>query len=310
MAVETLRVEPGDHIVQFYDVDGDLVASVATHLAGALEADDAAVVIATAAHRRAFARAMVRRGIDVPAARAGGRLVELDAAQTLGCFMRDGMPDPAGFDAAVGGVVRRACEGGRRARAFGEMVALLWDEGQVGAVIALEALWNRLALQLPFSLVCGYPSEVVAGEEHAAACAHMCSLHSWVVGGPRIPVSESRRSFPGTPHSARAARRFVGATLQAWGRGDLVDDAMLVSAELAANAVVHARSEFEVVLTQRNDGVVRIAVRDASAAPPVSAAAPWPVPSGRGLVLVGALSERWGHEMLEGGKLVWAEFAA
>ena len=50
--------------------------------------------------------------------------------------------------------------------------------------------------------------------------------------------------------------------MNAWGAGDLADDAALVVTELAANAIVHARSAFTVILSARDD-LLRISVRDA-----------------------------------------------
>ena len=52
------------------------------------------------------------------------------------------------------------------------------------------------------------------------------------------------------------------ATLNAWGAGDLAGDVALVVTELAANAIVHARSAFTVILSVHDD-VLRISVRDA-----------------------------------------------
>jgi anti-sigma regulatory factor (Ser/Thr protein kinase) len=114
--------------------------------------------------------------------------------------------------------------------------------------------------------------------------------------------------FPACGQALRAARRFVVETLEAWGRTDLVDDATLVTTELATNAVVHAQSDFEVAMTQQ-EGVVRIAVRDASPTPPNPSASAAMAISGRGLMIVGLLASRWGHDVFYDGKQVWVELA-
>ena len=41
-------------------------------------------------------------------------------------------------------------------RAYGEMVDVLWQNGQDVAAIRLEMLWNKLAATQAFSLLCGY----------------------------------------------------------------------------------------------------------------------------------------------------------
>lgn len=78
------------------------------------------------------------------AARARGSWLALDAAATLCRFTSGGTPDAAGFDREVGGLIRQAARDGRAVRAFGEMVALLWDAGLVTAAVELEAMWNDL----------------------------------------------------------------------------------------------------------------------------------------------------------------------
>jgi hypothetical protein len=102
------------------------------------------------------------------------------------------------------------------------------------------------------------------------------------------------------------ARRFVTDTLAAWGRADLIDDAALVASELATNAVLHARSDFTVVLSRRPDGTIRVAVRDASHLRPRPRRAGPLDCSGRGLGMVETIAAGWGADLLPDGKVVWA----
>ena len=67
-------------------------------------------------------------------------------------------------------------------RGFGEMVALLWDAGQLDAAIELEAMWNEMASQFSFSLLCAYPQAATSGEEHSDALAHVCDAHTQIRG--------------------------------------------------------------------------------------------------------------------------------
>ncbi|MGQ7295121.1 ATP-binding protein [Quadrisphaera sp. KR29] len=114
-------------------------------------------------------------------------------------------------------------------------------------------------------------------------------------------------SYPPVTASVREARRFVEAELGARGRADLADDAGLVLSELAANAVLHARTPFEVVVSGAGRDRVRVDVVDGSPALPLLAATPQTSTTGRGMVLVAALASRWGSERLEEGKTVWFE---
>ena len=88
------------------------------------------------------------------------------------------------------------------------------------------------------------------------------------------------------------------------GTGDLADDAALAVTELAANAIVHARSAFTLIVSAR-DGLLRISVRDTSPLPRPPRLRPAPL---HGLGAVNALASRWGVNSLGGaGKTVWVE---
>jgi anti-sigma regulatory factor (Ser/Thr protein kinase) len=220
--------------------------------------------------------------------------------------MCDGRLVRNAFFEVIGGVIRDAVGTGRPVRAYGEMVALLWDVGDVLAAIDLETLWNELAGELPFSLYCAYHSESVAANEHADALHDVCRLHSAVVPAPG-EVLDVSADFPAQLSAVSDARCLVADTVRRWGHEDpLVADAELVAAELAANAIIHARMPFRVSV-QRFGPAVRIAVHDhATALPAVLEPDPARL-TGRGLYLIGAISRRWGVEITPDGKTVWAE---
>jgi anti-sigma regulatory factor (Ser/Thr protein kinase) len=117
------------------------------------------------------------------------------------------------------------------------------------------------------------------------------------------------RSFPQSPESARAARHFVFDTLSQRGDHTLAVDAAIVAAELAANAVLHARSAFTVTVSQSAAGA-RISVRDAALLQAANGHAPIAVSHGHGLWVVGQVADNWAVEPLPDGKVVWAELPA
>ncbi len=167
------------HQVQFYEDETFLVECVGRFVGAALGAGDAAVVVATAPHRASIEDRLKEQGVDVPAARAQGRYLSVDAAETLAKFMVGGMPDERRFVAVVGGIIARAARRPRTSvRVFGEMVGLLCAEGNHDAAVRLEQLWNDLALQLPFSLLCAYPIGAFGSEAHAAPFLKICGAHS------------------------------------------------------------------------------------------------------------------------------------
>jgi len=124
-----------------------------------------------------------------------------------------------------------------------------------------------------------------------------------LVGIQRRMTWRAARSFEPSPEQLRAVRRFVADLVDGWGLDS--GDVVLVAHELAANAVVHARSPFTVEVSL--DGSrVRVEVSDFNPRLPVAAVVPEMALSGRGLMMVARLSISWGVRAGD-GKTVWAE---
>jgi hypothetical protein len=173
------RLEPEEHVVQLYgDDDRLLTRNVGRFLSEGLKRGDGLIVIAAAEHRGTLARQL---GEERGYAKAvlEGSLVFHDAEAMLARFMVAGGPDPELFAQSVGevlqGVQSRAVHSG--ARAYGEMVGLLWKAGQYAPAIRLEELWNELLKSNDVSLFCGYPIDIFspdfqADKVDALLCAH------------------------------------------------------------------------------------------------------------------------------------------
>ncbi len=316
-----VALESGDHVVQFYEREVDLFEVVGRHLARAVRAQETSVVIASATHRRAFETELERAGIDTVEARRTGRLAMFDAASTMTKFMVEGQIDREIFCSVLADILDKAeDEVGRQVHVYGEMVALLWDAGDVLAAIELESLWNDLAEWRPFSLLCAYPSASVAGSEHAEALRNICHLHSSVLQSAHrldapysfSAVSERTANFAADPGAPGAARKFVRDVLRESGHADedQLDEAVFVVSELATNAVVHAGSAFSVGISilpaQR---LIRLSVRDARPDLSTVGDSSLEARSGWGLTLVAGFSRSWGVETTSDTKVVWAEFA-
>jgi signal transduction histidine kinase/ActR/RegA family two-component response regulator len=170
-----------EHFVQFYETDGFLLDSLSGFVGIGLAEGDACIVVATEAHRQGLEERLEACGLDLAAARASGQYVPADAAETLSKFMVDGSPSPELYAEVIGNLFARASEGGRRVRIFGEMVALLWAEGNRDGALRLEGLWNELGKARAFSLFCAYPMNDLGGEAHAGPLGHVCKEHSRVI---------------------------------------------------------------------------------------------------------------------------------
>ncbi|MGA5027329.1 MULTISPECIES: ATP-binding protein [Streptomyces griseoincarnatus group] len=109
--------------------------------------------------------------------------------------------------------------------------------------------------------------------------------------------------------SATVARRLVRTALAAWGLEDQMDDASLVITELVSNAVDHGRlPSIRVIVSRPTANRVRLGVVDRSKAVPMMRTdSNGDQLRGRGLVLVDALTERWGTDLYGWGKQVWGE---
>ena len=153
------------------------------------------------------------------------------------------------------------------------------------------------------------------------------------VPASRTTVDEQRARFASEPMSVPDARRFVADRVARSGLTDLVEDAALLATELSANAALHSHSRYFDVVVQTSSAAVRIGVADEGA---VSASSvvmrPSPLTgtdgngsdvgevdlaeaiedepaSGRGLVIVAAVADRWGIDETRSGKVVWGELA-
>jgi anti-sigma regulatory factor (Ser/Thr protein kinase) len=119
------------------------------------------------------------------------------------------------------------------------------------------------------------------------------------------------RFFPRNRRSASAARRFAAETLAGWGLAETsrADDVLLCVSELVTNALVHGVPPGrQLRLFLRYDGrVLRVEVHDSGSGVPriVDDADDQ---GGRGLLLVAAMSDKWGVRVRELGKVVWCEF--
>jgi serine phosphatase RsbU (regulator of sigma subunit)/anti-sigma regulatory factor (Ser/Thr protein kinase) len=114
-------------------------------------------------------------------------------------------------------------------------------------------------------------------------------------------------TFPADELTARSARRLLAATLSRWGVDELRDDALLVLSELVTNAVLHAGTAVDVVITL-HESAIEVAVVDrhptrSIPAPPMAVSADRE--GGRGLALMVRLATAWGVEYTDRTKRVW-----
>ena len=176
------QLRDDEHAVQVYRDEPTFIDSLESFIATGLRSGESVVVIATASHLHELEKRLRGGWIDLDRARWEDRYVAVLAQETLARFMVDGMPDEARFEATVTDLVGRARGRGRKIRAFGEMVDVLWAAGQKDAALRCEHLWSRAQAAHRFPLFCAYARSHL-GKDAESDVGTICSVHTRVVPG-------------------------------------------------------------------------------------------------------------------------------
>jgi DNA-binding NarL/FixJ family response regulator len=172
------------HEVGFYSDDRYFLEDLTQFIGAALKAGNAAIVVATESHRDSLLPRLQAYGSDVGVAVEQGRYIALDAADTLSTFMLNAMPDPVRFLKLLGNLIVTASEAAKgdqaRVAIFGELVHLLWAQGNAAAAIQVEKLGNQLAKTYDVDIMCGYSLGSVQGGMDSHIFQRICAEHSAV----------------------------------------------------------------------------------------------------------------------------------
>lgn len=198
-----------EHLVRFYEDPDGLAVAVADFLGNGARAGDVLIVIATKSHSDAFRARLEADGCSVGRLLETGQLTFLDARETLATFMRDGQPDPALFEAHVGGLIAKQASGSNvRLRAYGEMVDVLWADGQRTAALRLEELWNELQDRHPFTLLCAY--SMASFYKEPSAMQSVSATHTHVIVASEQAGEHQLRATELPPPYARQLAQEIG----------------------------------------------------------------------------------------------------
>jgi CheY-like chemotaxis protein len=172
------------HEVGFYSEDTRLLDDLTQFVGAALNAGNAAIVVATESHQDSLLPRLKAHGVDIAAAIGQGRYISVDAADALSTFMVNGMPDSLLFLKLFGDLILAAAQAANEEHApvavFGECVHLLWAEGKAEAVIRLEHLSDEIAKSYDVDILCGYHSGTVQGGMDSQTFQRICAEHSAV----------------------------------------------------------------------------------------------------------------------------------
>jgi hypothetical protein len=150
------EVAPCDHLLQIYESDDIFLHALEGFTATGLLNGDSIILIASETHLEAI-EIRLKENFDLNTLKLSGQYISYDAEEALSQFIVDNDVDEARFKTFINGLLKRARIGERKVRAFGEMVALLWGQGNRKATIKLEALWSEICKSDMVCLYCAYP---------------------------------------------------------------------------------------------------------------------------------------------------------
>lgn len=113
--------------------------------------------------------------------------------------------------------------------------------------------------------------------------------------------------YPQNPASVAEARAFVAHALDG-ARDDVRNRAVLITSELATNAILHAQSSFTVDVAV-TDEMFQVSVTDSGGAVPIPREPGRSDTDGRGLMILRTLADRWGIDTETGRTTVWFSLA-
>jgi hypothetical protein len=178
------EIAPCDHVVQIYEDREAFLDILTGFVTDGIKSGDCVVLILKPDHLQALDERLMVQNYDIKQLTAQAKFIAVDAQQALSEFMIDGWPDQAKFMTFISGLLNRARKTHTQIRAFGEMVALLWEQGHYGATVNLEHLWNNLLAEQSFKLFCAYPKSGFT-QNPGESILDICATHSMVIDGKK-----------------------------------------------------------------------------------------------------------------------------
>lgn len=172
---------PGDHVVQFYEVERSLQRAVASFMAEALRHGEPAVMVASPDMFTAVAERL-KSEFDLTADVAGRiRFIDVDAA--LAGFMDGVTPDPVRLEQSFSNLIADVRRDGGTGTIwiYGEMAGKLCKLGNHAAAVRLEELWNTLFAGPEFSVLCAYSLDDFDDDVRANQFRAVCRQHTHII---------------------------------------------------------------------------------------------------------------------------------
>ncbi len=183
------EASPYHHSVQIYETDKSFYDTLEGFAGCGFISGDSIIMIATPEHIKVLNERLRRQGFKIDALIEDDRYIIVDADEALSEFMVNNKPDEKLFKLTVKKLLARAGKNGRKVRAFGEMVALLWQRGYAAATVKLENLWHQLQKNESFTIFCAYPKATFT-QNPTESIRAICKNHSRIIDGVQRPTTE------------------------------------------------------------------------------------------------------------------------
>jgi len=151
------EIAPSDHFLQIYESDEIFLDSLEAFANSGFANDDGVIIIATDSHLLALNRRL-EKNYNLNKLKAERQYIPIDAENALSEITNGDNIDEVKFHTLIDKLLSRVNkQRGGMVRVFGELVAILWGQGNRKAVIKLEKLWHELCSSGVLCLFCAYP---------------------------------------------------------------------------------------------------------------------------------------------------------
>jgi CheY-like chemotaxis protein len=193
IVIPSITSEKGEsvrcHDVGFYFDDRNFLDDLTRFIGTALTTGNAAVVVATEAHREGLVARLQAHGVDIVKAIQQQRYIPLDAAAIISSLTVNNQLDPERFLKVAGDLILAAAGTSQnenpRVAICGECEPPLWTFGNGEAAIEFEKCWNEIVKRYDVDILCGYSLGTVQNVMDSHLFERICTLHSAVHCSPK-----------------------------------------------------------------------------------------------------------------------------
>ncbi|HYG53518.1 MAG TPA: MEDS domain-containing protein [Flavobacteriales bacterium] len=178
------KIAPAEHLVQVYDSKEIFLETLTGFVGTGINAGDSVIIIATSKNLGLLYDRLIGHGININSLISENKFIPLNAEEALNTFMHNGMPNPDLFDQLIGGLYAKALKGSKKVRAFGELVALLWENGNRAGSVKLESLWDHFCRKNALTLFCAYEKSLFKPNTDDYLDG-LCLCHTKVIAGDK-----------------------------------------------------------------------------------------------------------------------------